>query len=60
MKGITEKKLVITEAPQNLICPQGKIYPKNLTAIARTNIVTPLHQTPRFKIKEKFHMPRAI
>jgi len=28
-KGIADIKLVITVAPQKLICPQGSTYPKN-------------------------------
>jgi len=42
--GIAEIKLVITVAPQNLICPQGKTYPKNATIILRKKIVTPKFQ----------------
>ena len=32
--GITESIPVITVAPQNLICPQGKTYPKKATPIS--------------------------
>ena len=38
-------RLVITVAPQNDICPQGKTYPKNAVAINKNKIVTPLIQT---------------
>lgn len=31
--GIAANKLVITVAPQNDICPQGKIYPINAVAM---------------------------
>jgi len=39
--GIAEKRFVITVAPQNLICPQGRTYPINAVAIARINRITP-------------------
>lgn len=44
MYGIAEKMLVITVAPQNLICPHGKTYPVNAAAITRINIITPMIQ----------------
>jgi len=40
--GTAENKLVITVAPQRLICPQGKTYPKKAVAIVKINIITPL------------------
>lgn len=40
--GIADNKLVITVAPQNDICPQGKTYPKNAVAIIVKNIITPI------------------
>jgi len=40
--GIAENKFVITVAPQNLICPQGKTYPKNAVAIVKINRITPV------------------
>jgi hypothetical protein len=40
--GIAENRLVITVAPQNLICPQGSTYPMNAVAIVRINKITPI------------------
>jgi hypothetical protein len=40
--GIAENRLVITVAPQNLICPQGSTYPINAVAIVRINKITPI------------------
>jgi len=34
-KGIAESRLVMTVAPQNLICPQGNTYPTKATAILK-------------------------
>jgi len=45
IKGIAENKFVITVAPQKLICPQGKTYPRNAVAINNKKIITPLHQS---------------
>jgi len=42
IKGIAANKLVITIAPQKLICPQGKIYPKKAVTIIKTKIIIPL------------------
>lgn len=42
--GIIVSKLIITVAPHNLICPQGKTYPIKEIAISITN-----------KIKPEFH-----
>jgi hypothetical protein len=39
--GIAEKRLVITVAPQKLICPQGSTYPLNPVAILRKKISLP-------------------
>jgi hypothetical protein len=39
--GMAENRLVITVAPQNLICPQGRTYPINAVAIVRMNRMTP-------------------
>jgi uncharacterized GH25 family protein len=44
-KGIAENKLVITVAPQNDICPQGRTYPKKAVAITSNRIVTPINHT---------------
>lgn len=43
--GIAEIKFVITVAPQNDICPQGKIYPKNAVAIRIKTMKRPESQT---------------
>jgi hypothetical protein len=40
--GIAENRLVITVAPQNLICPQGRTYPINAVAIVKMKIKTPM------------------
>lgn len=40
--GIAENRFVITEAPQNLICPHGRMYPINAVAIVRNRIITPM------------------
>lgn len=40
--GIAERRLVITVAPQNLICPQGRTYPTNAVAITRITKTTPI------------------
>jgi hypothetical protein len=44
MYGIAENKFVITVAPQNLICPQGRTYPINAVAIVKINRITPIFQ----------------
>jgi hypothetical protein len=40
--GIAENKFVITVAPQNLICPQGRTYPIKAVAIVKIKISTPI------------------
>ena len=40
--GMAEKILVITVAPQKLICPQGRTYTVKAVAITRINIITPI------------------
>lgn len=40
--GIAEKRLVITVAPQNLICPHGRTYPMNAVAMVTINRRTPI------------------
>jgi len=44
--GTAEKILVITVAPQNLICPHGRTYPINAVAIVAMNITTPIFHVP--------------
>lgn len=43
--GIADKRLVITVAPQNDICPQGSTYPRKAVAIVVNKIITPMVQT---------------
>jgi len=43
--GIAVNKLVITVAPQKLICPQGRTYPINAVAIIKMKMRTPEHQS---------------
>jgi len=40
--GIAENKLVITVAPQNLICPQGSTYPIKAVAMVKINKIIPI------------------
>lgn len=42
MYGIAEKIFVITDAPQNLICPHGNTYPINAVAIVKNRMITPI------------------
>ena len=39
--GTADNKLVITVAPQNDICPQGRTYPIKAAPITKNKIVTP-------------------
>jgi hypothetical protein len=39
---MAENRLVITVAPQNLICPHGRTYPINAVAMVRINRITPI------------------
>lgn len=41
-KGITERKLVMTEVPQKDICPHGKTYPTKAVIINIKKIVIPV------------------
>jgi len=43
--GITQIKLVITVAPQKLIWPQGRTYPKNAVPIVKNKILHPIIHT---------------
>ena len=46
--GNAENKFVITVAPQKLICPQGKTYPRKAVAIINSKITTPnIHSNSR-------------
>ena len=42
--GKAENKFVITVAPQKLICPQGRTYPRKAAAITRIRRTTPVIQ----------------
>ena len=42
MYGMADRRLVITVAPQNDICPHGRTYPKNAVAIVVSIIITPM------------------
>jgi hypothetical protein len=42
MYGIAENRLVITVAPQKLICPHGSTYPINAVAMVKINKITPI------------------
>lgn len=44
IKGIAEKRFVITVAPQKDICPQGRTYPRKAAAITNNRITTPTDQ----------------
>jgi len=52
--------LVITVAPQNDICPQGKTYPKNAAAISNTKITIPLLHTNGLLFGELLKIPRNM
>jgi len=39
--GMAERVPVITVAPQNDICPQGRTYPRKAVAITARRITTP-------------------
>lgn len=42
MYEIAERRLEITVAPQNDICPQGSIKPINVVVITVNNRITPM------------------
>lgn len=44
MYGIADKSFVITVAPQNDICPQGRTYPTKAVIITNNNKTTPVVQ----------------
>lgn len=44
IRGIAENKFVITVAPQNDICPQGRTYPRKAVAMTKKRIRTPIDQ----------------
>jgi hypothetical protein len=58
IRGIAEKMLVITVAPQNDICPQGRTYPRNAVAMNETMITIPVVHVVFFFIGDLFIIPR--
>lgn len=57
--GIDDKRLVITVAPQNLICPQGSTYPIKAVINSINKIVIPDNHT-FFRLKDLKYKPRPI
>ena len=49
MYGMAEKRFVITVAPQNDICPQGRTYPTKAVAMRVSRRMTPMFQVSLFK-----------
>lgn len=47
MYGIAERRLVMTVAPQNDICPHGSTYPINAVAITVNSRITPMFHVSR-------------
>ena len=47
MYGIAERRLVMTVAPQNDICPHGRTYPINAVAIIANRRITPMFHVSR-------------
>ena len=47
MYGIADKRLVMTVAPQNDICPHGRTYPINAVAITVSRRITPIFHVSR-------------
>ena len=47
MYGIAERRLVMTVAPQNDICPHGSTYPINAVAITANSRITPMFHVSR-------------
>ncbi|MEY6245680.1 hypothetical protein WJF22_23430, partial [Salmonella enterica subsp. enterica serovar Corvallis] len=47
--GTAERRLVITVAPQNDICPQGRTYPTKAVIMARRNRITPIFHVSLYK-----------
>ncbi|RTR25675.1 hypothetical protein EKG37_22560 [Robertmurraya yapensis] len=44
MYGKAERRLVMTVAPQNDICPQGSTYPTKAVIMVRSRRITPMFQ----------------
>lgn len=47
--GIAENRFVITVAPQNDICPQGRTYPTKAVAMSTNKRITPTFQVSLFR-----------
>ena len=47
MYGIADKRLVMTVAPQNDICPHGRTYPINAVDITVSRRITPIFHVSR-------------
>ena len=45
--GITERRLLMTLAPQNDNCPHNRMYPINAVAITANRIITPMFHVSR-------------
>lgn len=48
MYGIADRRLVITVAPQNDICPQGRTYPRKAVAMVANSKITPMFHVSWF------------
>jgi hypothetical protein len=59
INGTALTKLVITVAAQNLICPQGRTYPKKAVKIDKRKITFPTNQT-FLSLKLLKNKPRKI
>ena len=58
--GIADRVPVITVAPQNDICPQGRTYPKNAVAIIITIRIIPDNHVFFWFWGEEKYSPRAV
>lgn len=56
---MADKRLVITVAPQNDICPHGSTYPMNAVPIVKNNKITPTIQV-YINIYDLKYIPRPI
>jgi len=59
-RGIAEKMLVITVAPQNDICPQGSTYPRKAVAMVVTNRAIPDSHVIVFVAGDAKYSPRMV
>jgi len=56
---MAERRFVITVAPQNDICPQGRTYPIKAVAIVTSRIVTPIIHVLKRRYELKY-IPRPV